>query len=260
MIRFIAAIALLGLPSACHGQRANQASASLQAATTPLAANRQAVTLRAADGVKVFADYYPVTRPKALILLFHQAGSSAAEYATIAPRLNDLGYSALAIDQRAGGAMFGRNRTVDALGGPGDFSSAKQDLAAAVDWARSKRSPIILWGSSYSAALVFLAAAAHHGDIKALLAFSPGEYLADKHVVETAAATLDIPVFITCAPTAKEIDLARPIADAVLAKNRQFYLPTTGIHGSSTLVASRDPAGAAQNWDHVEAFLASVVQ
>ena len=36
---------------------------------------------------------------------------------------------------------------------------------------------ILVWGSSYSAALVFLLAAEHQDEIKAILAFSPGEYL-----------------------------------------------------------------------------------
>jgi len=65
------------------------------------------VTLQARDGVSVSALLYEATQPKAVILLFHQAGSSKAEYATIAPRLVASGYTALAIDQRSGGSLFG---------------------------------------------------------------------------------------------------------------------------------------------------------
>lgn len=53
-----------------------------------------------------------------MILLFHQAGSSKAEYATISPRLVAAGYSALAIDQRSGGELFGSNETAAALAAP----------------------------------------------------------------------------------------------------------------------------------------------
>ena len=72
----------------------------------------QPVTLKAADGVTVYGTYYPASEPKALILLFHQAGSSSGEYAAIAPRLARAGYSSLAIDQRVGGNLYGPNRTM----------------------------------------------------------------------------------------------------------------------------------------------------
>ena len=48
-------------------------------ATESRALASQPVTLTASDGVKVFGDYYPAPNPKALIVLFHQAGSSAGE-------------------------------------------------------------------------------------------------------------------------------------------------------------------------------------
>ena len=73
-----------------------------------------------ADGVKVAGLYYRVPRPKAVILLFHQAESGKGEYATIAPRLVAAGYSALAIDQRSGGDLFGRDETAATLGRSAD--------------------------------------------------------------------------------------------------------------------------------------------
>src|SRR5258708_7902111 len=64
------------------------------------------VTLRASDGVTVYAWHYSAAdKTKPAILLFHQAGSNHAEYATIAPRLATLGHHCLALDQRAGGRM-----------------------------------------------------------------------------------------------------------------------------------------------------------
>ncbi|MGI9480277.1 MAG: hypothetical protein ACR2PI_26540, partial [Hyphomicrobiaceae bacterium] len=69
--------------------------------TTALA--RETATLAAADGLKVTADVYrAVDTPDATwIVLAHQAGSSRGEYRTIAPRLNKLGFNAIAIDQRS---------------------------------------------------------------------------------------------------------------------------------------------------------------
>lgn len=69
------------------------------------------VSFLADDGLAVNGRYYKAEQPKAIILLFHQADSSLAEYATIAPKLVAQGYSVLAIDQRSGGSMFGPNQT-----------------------------------------------------------------------------------------------------------------------------------------------------
>jgi alpha-beta hydrolase superfamily lysophospholipase len=65
----------------------------------------RAVTLSSRDRVSISALAWEAAQAKAVILLFHQAGSSKAEYATIAPRLAAAGYTALAIDQRSGGSL-----------------------------------------------------------------------------------------------------------------------------------------------------------
>jgi len=224
----------------------------------------QPVQLKARDGITVFGRYYPVTQPKALILLFHQAGSSKDEYATIAPRLNRAGYSALAIDQRTGDALFGPNETaarMPAAKGQSEEASylaAEPDLQAALDWAVEQKHKLILWGSSYSAALVFDVAAQNPGKVAALLAFSPGEYMADKHFVDRAARTLSIPVFVTSSSDAEEIAAARTIAAAVPGGKADHYVPPSGVHGSSTLIAEKDPKGAEANWAGVMAFLKKV--
>ncbi len=101
----------------------------------------QSLILPAAGGVDVHADFYAAgingKRTRSLILLFHQAGSNAAEYQTIAPRLAELGFDCLALDQRSGGYRWGRNnRTVAALGRSADFPSAYSDLVAALEWAK----------------------------------------------------------------------------------------------------------------------------
>jgi predicted alpha/beta hydrolase len=64
-----------------------------------LSANAQAsvspgpVSLHAHDGVSVSGLVYEARQPRGIILLFHQAGSSKAEYATIAPRLAAAGFT-----------------------------------------------------------------------------------------------------------------------------------------------------------------------
>lgn len=106
------------------------------AATAPTATlAAQAVTFEAADGSAVHATWYRATGVRAgVIVAFHQGGASGeAEYAPIAPRLNRAGFDVLAVDQRAGGDMFGgTNRTVAARGGESDgFCEAAPDLVAA---------------------------------------------------------------------------------------------------------------------------------
>ncbi|WP_232328572.1 MULTISPECIES: alpha/beta hydrolase [Sphingomonas] len=223
-------------------------------------AHTEPVTLTAADGVKVYGTWYRAEHPKALILLFHQAGSSSGEYATIAPKLVAMGYSAFAIDQRAGDGMFGENRTAKALGHDAGYLDAKADLEAALAWAKDRKLPVLLWGSSYSAALVFLVAAEHPGEVAGLLAFSPGEYLGSDTMVKAAAAKLRVPVFVTSAKSPEEIAAARAIAEAVRVAGTTLFVPQEGgVHGSSTLIPARDPAGAEENWKAVQAFLRRVV-
>jgi alpha-beta hydrolase superfamily lysophospholipase len=156
------------------------------------------VELRAADGSSVYGRYYGIESepPAAIILLFHQAGSNAAEYDSIAPRLQALGYAALAIDQRSGGRRFGRdNATVKQRGESTGFSAAYPDLEAALAWARERGHPRVLaWGSSYTAALVFRLGAEHGEELSALLAFSPGEYFGAKGKVAGWARRSTMPV------------------------------------------------------------------
>jgi alpha-beta hydrolase superfamily lysophospholipase len=228
-------------------------SATASAQTSP-----KPVTLQSHDGVSIFGQVYEARQPKAVILLFHQAGSSKAEYATIAPRLANAGYTALAIDQRSGGSLFGANQTASRLGKTASYEQAKPDLESALDWGESRHLPIVLWGSSYSAALVFEVAAEHPDHVGAVVAFSPGEYLEDGGAVARAAAKVHAPIYVTSSSDADEIQAARAILAASPSPTKTQFEAKVGVHGSSTLIEARDPKGAAENWNHVMAFLAAL--
>jgi dienelactone hydrolase len=229
------------------------------------ASRAEPVSFAAADGVAVFADYTPakVSGDK-LVLLFHQAGSNRGEYATIAPALAALGYATLAVDQRSGGNLWGRqNETVQHLGHSADYGAARLDLEAALAWARANghAQKVILWGSSYSASLVFLVAAKHPQEIAAVLAFSPGEYFSDPGSVRHAAAQLTLPIFATSAKESDEIAAAKAILAAAPSKTKTQFIPqVAGVHGSSTLRTDRNPKGAEENWAAAKAFLAALPQ
>src|SRR5450432_2263217 len=97
------------------------------------AAAAEPVTFTAADGVKVFGTVWRAARSRPpVIVAFHQAGSSIAEYEPLAPRLVAAGFTVLAIDQRSGdGAFGGSNRTAAALGREARYDEALPDLEAA---------------------------------------------------------------------------------------------------------------------------------
>lgn len=251
----------LGLTLAgCDNPASNAAATPAAAPTSTAPLPRRDETIKAADQTPISGWLYEAPKPKAIVLLFHQAGSSKGEYATIAPRLAAEGYTALAIDQRSGGDLFGENATVERLGHSAGYLEAKQDLQAALDWAKPKGVPVIIWGSSYSSALVFLVAAENPDAVKGVLAFSPGEYLGAPNLVKDAAARVTAPVFVTSAKDADEIAAAKAILGAVPGADKTQFVPgIAGVHGSSTLIDARNAKGAAENWAAVDAFLKHLV-
>ncbi len=219
------------------------------------------ITLTAADGVKVSGGLWLADGPRPpVILAFHQADSNKAEYGPMVERLNEAGFTLLAIDQRSGGDYFGgNNRTVEVLGASTGYEAAMTDLEAALAWGRehARGAPVIVWGSSYSAALVFLLAAKYPTAIAGVLAFSPDEYLARKRAVRDAAAKLQVPVYITQATTRGEHERAHRIFRAIPGEDKVEFIPATrGTHGSSTLRSDTNPEGAEENWQAVLKFLA----
>jgi dienelactone hydrolase len=224
------------------------------------AGDPEAVWLTADDGVEVRGDLFAAEGDDGsapVVLLFHQAGSNRGEYGPIAPRLRDMGFTALAIDQRSGGKRWEHaNLTVQKNGGESTtFLAALADLEAALEWAHDGRSPksVVVWGSSYSASLVFLLAQKHSDRIDGILSFSPGEYLATRREeVRTAAREVSHPTLIVT--PAGERERAEGIHDALASEDKQLVIPRQSRHGSSMLVSDRN-AGAEDIWPGVEEFL-----
>lgn len=217
-------------------------------------------TLKTADGVTVYGLEYKAVNPRAVILLFHQAGSNKGEYAPIAPRLAQEGFTVLAIDQRSGGSLFGQNNeTVKKLGKSFTYLEAMPDLEAALVWGREQKLPVLVWGSSYSSSLVLLLASKHAEKIAAVLSFSPGEYLGQEGLVQQAAAKVTQAVFVTSSIENQEIEAARKIISASPSKNKVQFIPKiAGVHGSSTLREDKNSKGYDENWQAVLAFLKSL--
>lgn len=228
---------------------------------TTVGAAAEPVVLTAADGVKVYGEVWRAAGPKPpVILAFHQAASNHSEYQSIAPRLAAAGFTVLGIDQRSGGDYFGdTNKTVGALGRSTGYEEALPDLAAALQWGKdnARGAPVLLWGSSYSAALVFVLAAQNPGIAAGILAFSPGEYLAKRRAVRSAAEKVSVPVFVTQAREHGEVDVSRNVLRSVASEEKTQFVPTKGAaHGSSTLRPDVNPEGAEETWQAVLKFLA----
>jgi pimeloyl-ACP methyl ester carboxylesterase len=194
-------------------------------------------------GIQARADLYePTGRSEALILLFHQAGWSRGEYREIAPKLVQSGYRVMAVDQRSGGAVNGvANETAkraEKKDQPRDYLDAYADLEAALAHARKalKAERVIVWGSSYSASLVFRLAAEHPREVTAVIAFSPGEYFKKEGptYVESLAKRVTQPVFVTSSKDERE--QVKPIFDAAPTKRKILFTPASkGRHGSRAL-------------------------
>ncbi len=151
----------------------------------------------------------------------------------------------LAIDQRAGGDLWGRkNETVDRRAGESaSYAEALPDLEGALSFAENTwpGTRAIVWGSSYSASLVFFLAARHSNSIIGVLSFSPGEYFPGVSVAEQAAK-VSSPVFITSAPTPDEIAAAKHLAGAVPGVARTLFVPAHGARCSDAARGS-EPCG-----------------
>lgn len=240
----------------------------LAVVVTGAAAQSTEVAFLTEDKVRVVGDWYGAGDEKdgPVILLFHQGGGDArGEYAEIAPRLVANGFQVLAIDQRNGGNVFqSTNRTIAHMGAdyeePG-YCDAYPDLVAAVGYVRSQgfTGKLIVWGSSYSAALVFRLAAEHPSQISGLLAFSPaaGPPLADCPL----AAHLDsikMPAIAFRPAREYAIESVAEQMKQLAAAGVQTYVADPGVHGSSMLNARRVKASTEKTWEVVLAFLDTV--
>ena len=176
-----------------------------------------------------------------MIPLCHRSHCNRAEYRETAPKFNDIGYSCLAKDQRSGMKVFGEvNETkirAKERGLSTGYLDAKPDIEAAIDhsFMLNRQKPIILLGSSYSAALALLIPPETH-KVRATIAFSPGEYLKGMNLAERIKS-INKPIFVTSPK--KEIRQAGQLVRFVNKKHvSQFKPQVEGFRGSKTLWGS----------------------
>lgn len=221
--------------------------------------------LQSSDGVSVPAWWIgdAASSGDPVIALFHQGGSSGrAEYGPIVPILRDAGYTLLLIDQRRGGTLFDGENELS----PGfdaevtSYCDARADIEAALDFALERApGPVVLWGSSYSAALVIRVAADRPNDVAGVVALSPasGDSMSGCRPDDLAGG-LEPPLLVGRPAAEMEIEsVAAQLARFEAAGDRTF-VADPGSHGSSMLVEERVGADVSRSWSIVLDFLASL--
>ncbi len=209
------------------------------------------ITFLSKDSVLITADTYFLNDVEP-----HQAGFSRGEYIETAKKINKLGFSCMAIDQRSGKEVNGiiNQTAIDAdskfmnVG----YTGAKRDLEAAIDYLYelNGNEPIILVGSSYSASLA-LWLGSENKKIKAVAAFSPGEYLKNMNLADTIKQ-LQIPTFVTSSK--REIIPVKKLMRFVKPKYITHFKPDVeGIHGSRAIWDSTE--GHEAYWSAFKEFL-----
>ncbi len=203
------------------------------------AKSQDVVTFTASDGLTVTANLYEADEKNPYIIFFHQAGYSKGEYKNTATKFLKLGYNCLAVDLRSGGGVnFVQNETANLAkekGFPTTYIDAEKDMLAAIDYAWSKsKKPMILFGSSYSASLA-MRIAKGNPKVKAVIAFSPGEYFQPDIVMKDQFVGYDKNVFVACSQ--REYSYMNDLLVNIPNNLKTVFKPQDGAgeHGSKSL-------------------------
>ncbi len=214
------------------------------------------VSFRTLDDRTVFGELYDIGNNKPVILLLHQFGYNKYEYSDIAPKLNDMGFNALAIDLTGGGTFAGHNNETVDKGSPIDNSPEnrrkmieriKGELEAAIDYLNKKYNrKVIVWGSSYSAN--YAISITKNDNVNAAISFSGLANGLSKELLK-----LEKPVFMTSSKE-EASQIKTLLKDVPQKENLIHFIPNSeGGHGSSVLWNGQPYA--AEYWEAVKAFL-----
>ncbi|OAD46472.1 alpha/beta hydrolase [Polaribacter atrinae] len=220
---------------------------------------KETITFPSKDSLPITADIYKNKETPITVLLCHQAGYSRGEYKDSAIELTKLGYAVMAIDQRSGKTVNNiNNQTAIAARakGLGDtYLDAKQDIEAAINYIYNQNGgqKIILVGSSYSSSLALLMGV-DNAKIKAVAAFSPGEYFKGIDI-NKSISTYKKPVFVTS--SLSESADVKTLVNKVDSNYLTHFIPEVkGIHGSRALWKTTE--GNEMYWASFNGFLSSL--
>ncbi len=199
------------------------------------------VEFTSADSLIISADLYETEKDSKLwVIMCHQEEFSRGEYKEIARRMIKLNYNCLAIDMRAGNEVnYVLNETANEAKSKGisqKLLNCEIDILSAIEYVKSmeKDAEIVLFGSSFSASLC-LKIAKERPDIKAVIAFSPGEYFLPEVSIKNTISGLSIPVYSGC--TKSEYSYVKDLFSNVKSNKLIIFKPekADGLHGAKTL-------------------------
>lgn len=221
------------------------------------------ITFKTEDNVELFGDIYLRNQSKItpFILAFHQGGHNArAEYSPFVERLLLQGFNVITMDQRRGGNRFGgENRTLAKLGDKQySYCDAYPDIIATYTYLKSQgyNGKKVLWGSSFSSALVMKAALELKENVHGVIAFSPSSGDPLKDCLPEMYADKITQAMIVFRPP-NEIHYASVYKQYLLfkEKNINIHILQNAVHGSSALNRHRVKGPVEDNWDIVNNFL-----
>lgn len=134
------------------------------------AISTKVVNFRTKDGWTIVGDLYkPVGKAKGVVILLHQRGGSAKDWAAFCVTLQKAGYTALAIDAR------GTGRSTK---GPGPLGVnapwlTTPDISGAIHYLKTTHA--ILIGASYGANNALIYASEHPKKLDGIILLSPGK-------------------------------------------------------------------------------------
>lgn len=202
------------------------------------------------DGAVLYGDYHASTldEDSPLILIFHQGGSNVrGEYGPIIPWLNRNGVRVMAWDLRVGGDLYGfSNRTRVQLADEKiakSFCDAYPDMEAALHRALKSTDSVMIWGSSYTGALVFRLAQDYPDQISGLIAFSPasGEPM-EGCTTDLYIENISTPMAVFSPGSEMHLESAQAQRTHMIENGVEYFIIEEGVHGSSMLVDARTDA------------------
>lgn len=200
---------------------------------------KETVHFSSSDGLSLTADDYIIGLDHPYIILLHEQGSSRGEYQTIAKKLCKMDYNCLAVDLRNGGSDHRVSNESAKLcreercpTGPG---FVEEDVLAAIAYTQQRSThPVVLFGSSANASLS-LKIATENDHVRAVVAFSPGEYFLPQISIQDTISGLKKPVFATSSQS--ELDYVKALVSGMDEAYLSVFEPELGEgqRGSASL-------------------------
>jgi dienelactone hydrolase len=152
------------------------------------------ISFNTSDGIKIAATFYKASNPNgSAVILLHMRARSRADWENFAPKLNDSGFDALAIDFRGHGESGGVNVSNFS---DSDYQNLILDIKAADSYLKNKdaNTKIAIVGASIGANTA-LNYAVQNPNVKAVVLLSPGlNYMGVK--TDETSKQITIPVFL----------------------------------------------------------------